>query len=53
MQIIIKSMTHQSEQELEKTLIAQLNRLGFASVTIKDNADVDIPLKILLTSEKN
>lgn len=28
-------MTHQSEQKLEKTLIAQLNRLGFSSVVMK------------------
>ena len=29
-------MLHQSEQQLETTLITQLNRLGFASVVIKD-----------------
>lgn len=29
-------MTHQSEQQLEKTLIAKLGRLGFESVAIED-----------------
>lgn len=29
-------MTHQSEQQLEKTLIEQLNRLGFASIVLGD-----------------
>jgi type I restriction enzyme, R subunit len=29
-------MTHQSEQQLEKTLISQLSRLGFESVVIED-----------------
>ena len=29
-------MTHQSEQQLEKTLIEQLNRLGFASIVLED-----------------
>ena len=31
-------MTHQSEQELEQTLVAQLVRLGFAQVKIPDTA---------------
>lgn len=30
-------MSIQSEQQLEKTLIKQLNSLGFASVVIGDN----------------
>lgn len=30
-------MTHQSEQQLEKSLIERLNRLGFASVVIEDS----------------
>ena len=30
-------MPHQSEQQLEKTLIEQLNRLGFASVILEDS----------------
>ncbi len=38
-------MTHQSEQELEKTLIAQLNRLGFTSVTIKDSQALEQNLR--------
>ena len=29
-------MNHQSEQQLEKTLIEQLGRLGFESVAIED-----------------
>lgn len=29
-------MTHQSEKQLENTLINQLQRLGFSSVVIKD-----------------
>ena len=29
-------MTHQSEQQLEKTLINQLQRLGFSPVILKD-----------------
>ncbi|MBU2524667.1 type I restriction endonuclease subunit R [Patescibacteria group bacterium] len=33
-------MSNQSEQELEKTLIKQLNRLGFDKVTIRDNNDL-------------
>jgi type I restriction enzyme R subunit len=38
----------QSEQNLEKTLIAQLNRLGFASVSIKDSLELEINLKTQL-----
>jgi len=30
-------MTHQSEQQLEKTLIEQLGRLGFAPIVLKDS----------------
>ncbi len=33
----MKYMTHQSEQQLEKSLIERLNRLGFESVVIEDN----------------
>jgi len=29
-------MTHQSEQKLKKTLIEQLERLGFLNVVIED-----------------
>jgi len=29
-------MTHQSEQQLEKTLIEQLGRLGFSYIVIED-----------------
>jgi type I restriction enzyme R subunit len=38
----------QSEQELEKTLIAQLNRLGFTSVTIKDSEALESNLRTQL-----
>ena len=38
-------MTHQSEQQLEKTLMTQLNRLGFASVTIKASQELEANLK--------
>src|SRR3989344_395358 len=31
-------MTHQSEQQLEKTLIEQLGRLGFSSIVLEDSA---------------
>lgn len=31
-------MTHQSEQQLEKTLIEQLGRLGFSSIILEDTA---------------
>ncbi|MFZ2975622.1 MAG: type I restriction endonuclease subunit R [Candidatus Moraniibacteriota bacterium] len=41
-------MTHQSEQKLEKTLISQLNRLGFESVQIEDNNALQKNLKIQL-----
>ncbi|MFC1616455.1 type I restriction endonuclease subunit R [Patescibacteria group bacterium] len=33
-------MSHQSEQELEKTLIKQLNGLGFKSVVLRDKTDL-------------
>ncbi len=33
-------MTHQSEQQLEKTLIEQLKRLGFASIILVDETDL-------------
>ena len=38
----------QTEQQLEETLIAQLNRLGFASVTIKDSKELEENLRIQL-----
>jgi len=31
-------MTHQSEQQLEKTLIEQLGRLGFSPIVLEDTA---------------
>ena len=37
-------MTHQSEIELEKTLIKQLNSLGFTSVDLRDDTDLLINL---------
>ena len=33
-------MTAQSEQQLENDLITQLNHLGFANITIKDESAV-------------
>jgi hypothetical protein len=33
-------MTHQSEQQLENTLITQLQRLGFTLVNIQDTNDL-------------
>lgn len=41
-------MTHQSEQQLETTLLAQLNRLGFASVIIEDDKALKKNLKTQL-----
>ncbi len=41
-------MSHQSEQKLEKTLIEQLNKLGFASVTIEDHDTLVINLRTQL-----
>jgi type I restriction enzyme R subunit len=38
-------MTHQSESQLEKSLVERLIRLGFASVTIEDNAALEINLR--------
>jgi type I restriction enzyme R subunit len=38
-------MTHQSEQELEQTLIAQLNKLGFESVSITDSNNLEENLR--------
>ena len=38
-------MTHQSEQQLENTLISQLNRLGFATVVLEDSEAVEINLR--------
>lgn len=41
-------MTHQSEQQLEKTLIEQLGRLGFAHIILKDTESLQQNLKIQL-----
>ena len=41
-------MTHQSEQQLEKTLINQLQRLGFLSVVLKDQDAIIANLKTQL-----
>jgi len=41
-------MTHQSEQELEKTLINQLNRLGFESVILDGSMDIENNLRLQL-----
>jgi type I restriction enzyme R subunit len=41
-------MSHQSEQQLEKTLISQLNRLGFKSVKIKDSEELEKNLRTQL-----
>jgi len=38
-------MTHQSEQQLENTLISQLNRLGFVTVVLEDSEAVEINLR--------
>lgn len=38
-------MVHQSEQQLEKTLIEQLNRLGFLSVVLEDANAMVVNLK--------
>jgi type I restriction enzyme R subunit len=38
-------MTHQSEQQLENTLISQLNRLGFVTVVLEDSEVVEINLR--------
>jgi len=38
-------MTHQSEGQLEKSLVEQLNRLGFASVVIEDDAALERNLR--------
>ncbi|MEI6296535.1 MAG: type I restriction endonuclease subunit R [bacterium] len=41
-------MTHQSEQQLEKTLIEQLNRLGFLPIVLEDTTAMIANLKIQL-----
>lgn len=41
-------MSHQSEQQLEVTLISQLNRLGFASVVIDDSDALTQNLRLQL-----
>ena len=46
-------MTHQSEQQLEKTLLAQLNHLGFKSVTISNEHDLEKNLKTQLEAFNN
>ena len=38
-------MTHQLEQQLENTLISQLNRLGFVTVVLEDSEAVEINLR--------
>lgn len=38
-------MTHQSEQQLENTLIKQLSSLGFSSVTLEDSAALELNLR--------
>jgi type I restriction enzyme, R subunit len=38
-------MTHQSEQQLEKTLIEQLQRLGFSYIGLEDSDAVTANLK--------
>ncbi len=38
-------MTHQSEQQLEKTLIEQLRRLGFLPVVLEDSAAMIVNLR--------
>jgi type I restriction enzyme R subunit len=41
-------MPHESEQQLEKTLVEQLQRLGFASVILKDWSELQENLKAQL-----
>ena len=41
-------MTHQSEQQLEKTLIEQLGRLGFSPIVLEDTAAMVANLKMQL-----
>ncbi|MGE3278563.1 MAG: type I restriction endonuclease subunit R [Candidatus Altimarinota bacterium] len=41
-------MAHQSESELEKTLISQLNRLGFASVKLEGSVQLEENLRTQL-----
>lgn len=41
-------MTHQSEQQLEKTLIEQLERLGFSSIVLEDTAAMTANLQTQL-----
>jgi type I restriction enzyme R subunit len=41
-------MSHQSEQQLEDTLIAQLNHLGFGSVVLEDTAALMVNLRVQL-----
>ncbi len=38
-------MTHQSEQQLEKTLLEQLQRLGFSLIVLDDSAKLVINLR--------
>jgi len=38
-------MTHQSESQLEESLIRRLNRLGFESVVIKDAGELNLNLR--------
>ena len=41
-------MTHQSEQQLEKTFIEQLNRLGFSPIVLEDTTAIVANLKTQL-----
>ena len=41
-------MTHQSEKELEKTLIEQLQRLGFELVQIKDLNELVLKIRVFM-----
>lgn len=41
-------MSHQSEQQLENTLISQLNRLGFATVVLEDTKALELNLRAQL-----
>lgn len=46
-------MTHQSESQLEKSLIERLVRLGFAEVAIEDNAALETNLRSQLSKFNN
>jgi type I restriction enzyme R subunit len=46
--VYLKNMAHQSESELEKTLISQLNRLGFAPVKLEGSVQLEENLRTQL-----